>query len=86
MKRVLIVWCELGGESTFILRENVDEEEHMFLLGCHNRYINSVDVDEKEQEELNDHFFTADGKEKFQAYKEIPSGHFDAVVLTGIVL
>lgn len=85
--KALIVFCELPEEVKLYVVNDVDDQLRNTLLSFHGVYVNSCDSDDDLQQQVNNFFFTDDGKYKFQPVERpIVDEKFDIVIQCGFYL
>jgi hypothetical protein len=81
MYDVLVVWQE-GTCHTVGLK--VSKSDLDLLRSFHGQYVNGV-ASQNIQREIMDYFFDPKWIFKFEKSNEILKGHFDAVIMTGVI-
>lgn len=80
---VIVTWLEIPEEADFVIFRNISEEAFKTLLSYHNKFINN----EAAPDDMNDFFFTEDGKFRFEKHPgPIRNWSFDANLIMGIAL
>lgn len=82
--RILIVWSDVPDATCFLIFQNISVELYNKLVSFHGKYINA----DQDTEDLNDFFYTEDGKFRFEKEKltePIFGQGFDAVIHTGFI-
>jgi len=92
MNTVLLVWEEIP-ETTKLFMLDLNNEEYKKILLCHNKFINSSYMNEKEEKAMewlnenvmvnNKPFYISDGEEEVEPNTFI--GEF-TVIMSGFVL
>jgi hypothetical protein len=80
---VIVTWIEVPEEADFVIFRNISEPDFRRLLSYHGKFINSEDC----PEDMNDFFFKADGKFRFEKHAgPVRNWSFDANLIMGFVL
>lgn len=74
--KTLVVWCDEGDTACFFL---VEDREVPDIF--HNDFINCSE----QSDEINDFFYTKEGKERYPKLTQVQSGTFDKIIITGIM-
>jgi hypothetical protein len=87
MYQILVVFCEIPENIKFFKLDIKTEQEYLEALKINNQFMNS-NVNDKMSKLINDLFYDADGKYRFEEIKTpiYPKILYDAIIVTGIVV